>query len=358
MLTATELKQYSYFAGLSDGALDDLASKVETLDVPAGARIISQGTPPDHFYFVVKGELEVTKRNQFGQVAKLRVLNDGQSFGETALLTCTHRTCSVCAKTDSSLLRLNKKFFEEAVITDSAFKGMLVQQSKERAAYNKMKSYRPFALLEPEKMLALSDKLNEQSFGPGVDIIKQGDPPGSYYIMKTGRVEVMKAKKGQTPERVAVLAEGEAFGEEAIIRDEGRNATVRTMEDTVVLALDRKDFNKLLKTNYLDFAFPEDIPPEDISRYVFIDARVPPEYEEEHIEGAVSIPMETLRLRFPELDPAQEYLTYCTNDSRGMTAAFLMSANGFNAKCLRGGLSGWLGPVTTGAGGVHLPGGA
>jgi len=347
MLSASELKKYSYFSTLSDTALNELAGRLESVPVPAGTRIIRQGTPPDYFYFIHKGELEVTKRNSFGQDAKITVVNEGQGVGETALLTCTHRTCSVSAKTDAVLFRLGKKDFEEVVMTDSTFKDMLQQTVERQSSYITMKSYRPFALLEPEKMLALADKLVPETYGPGEDIIKQGDPQGPYYIIKSGKVAVLKGKPGAVQEQVAVLAEGESFGEEAIIRDQGRNATVRTLTDTTVLALAKKDFNKILMASHLGFAFPEDISPEERSRYVFIDARVPPEYEEEHIEGAVNIPIEVLRGKYPELPMDQEYLTYCTNDSRGMAAAFLMSVNGFNAKCLRGGLSGWEGPVAS-----------
>jgi 3-mercaptopyruvate sulfurtransferase SseA len=74
---------------------------------------------------------------------------------------------------------------------------------------------------------------------------------------------------------------------------------------------------------------------------------------EEHIKGALNIPIEVLRDKFSELDMDKEYFTYCTNDSRGMTAAFLMKSLGYNVKALRGGLSAWDGPTTRGGDGIH-----
>ena len=94
-------------------------------------------------------------------------------------------------------------------------------------------------------------------------------------------------------------------------------------------------FNKKIK----------DIPAEQRESSVFIDARVAPEYKEEHIEGALNIPIEVLRQKYDELDPAWEYYTYCTSDSRGMAAAFLMKSMGFKVKAIRGGLGAWDGPV-------------
>ncbi len=55
-------------------------------------------------------------------------------------------------------------------------------------------------------------------------------------------------------------------------------------------------------------------------------------------------------------DKKKKYITYCLNDSRGMVAAFLMKNRDFDVQYLRGGLSGWEGPIEVGAAeGVYLP---
>jgi CRP-like cAMP-binding protein len=238
---------------------------------------------------------------------------------------------------------------------DAAFSNMLNEKIKDYSQYNKMKTLQPFALLEPGKMLVLVDKLVEKKYSAGENIIIQGEAGDAYYIVKSGLVAVFKKKGDEEPVQVATLSDGEGFGEEALIREEPRNATVQAIDDTIVLKLDKKDFDDILKKSYLDWDFPEDVE-ENRDKYYIIDARVPPEYEEEHIEGAVNIPIEILRQKYSELDPSREYLTYCTNDSRGMTAAFLMRSQGFKVKTIRGGLSAWDGPMTGRKVGIHLPG--
>ncbi len=353
------LKKYRYFSGLSDGALEALSKKLKIIDLPAGTHIIKQGTPPDSFYFVKQGEVEVLKETRSRQVAKISVISSGEGFGEVALLTCSHRCSTVVTRTDVKLYRLSKADFENIIMTDSAFTSILIKKVQSYSEYNKMKTLQPFALLEPEKMLALTDKLTEKKYAAGENIIIQGDQGELYYIIKSGRVAVLVKKKIEREVRqVAVLGYGESFGEEALIRDQRRNATVQAMEETTVLALNKTDFDHILKESFLDFIFPEDIddiPEDKKDQYVLLDARIPPEYEEEHIAGAVNIPLEILRQKYPELDPSKEYYTYCTNDSRGMAAAFLLRSHGFKARNLRGGLSGWTGAVATGSDGIHLP---
>jgi CRP-like cAMP-binding protein len=356
-LLSSDLRKYAYFSSLSDNAIETIAEKLSTVNFPAGAEIVKEGEVGGSFYFVKQGCLEVTKKTPTGQEAKISVLNSGEGFGEMALLTCSVRSSSVHAITDVTLYALSKSDFENIVLLESAFKNELLKDVDDHMQYNRIKTLQPFKLLEPEKMYAVMQKMTEKTYKPGENIIVQGEKGDNYYIIKSGRVAVLKKKKvGEGSEQVAELCDGEAFGEEALIRDDPRNATCQAMEETTVIVLNKKDFNQIVKAAFLDNIFPEEIPLETyLDEYMIIDARIPAEYEEEHIWGAVNIPVEILRQKCAEFDRTKKYITYCLNDSRGMVAAFLLKNRGFNAQCLRGGVSGWLGKVETGSDGIHMP---
>lgn len=354
---SSELKRYKYFSTLSDGALEALAEKIETVHVPAGTAIVSEGTVGDSFYFVKQGQLELTKMTKTGENAKLSIIGDGQAFGEMALLTCSLRSCSVHAITDATLCKLSKKDFEDIILRETAFRNMLMNKVHDYTQVNKIKTLQPFALLEPDKMCAIMEKMTEKTYEEGEDIIVQGERGDNYYIIKSGAVAVLKKKKGtEQSEQIALLLDGDAFGEEALIRDDPRNATCRVLAKTTVLVLNKNDFNMTVKASFLDNIFPEEIALETyLEDYVIIDARVPAEYEEEHIKGAINIPVEILRHKCVDFDKSKKYITYCLNDARGMVAAFLLKNRGFSAKCLRGGVSGWMGELVTGSDGVYMP---
>lgn len=355
-ITGTELKKYDFFSSLSDGALEALSDAAQKVELPAGAVIIKEGTHGDAFYLICKGEVAVTKQTGHGQTAKVSVVGAGEGFGEMALLTNLPRNCTVTAKTDVVLGKISREDFERIISLDTAFSSILERKASDYAEFNMIKTLQPLALVEPEKMLALIAGMEEKTFAPGDIIINQGDKGDAYYIVKTGRVAVIKKPKdGGAPEKVAELKSGSGFGEEAIIRDEPRNATVRAVEDTRVLCLDKKTFVGILHKTFIENAFPEDIINELDDDTVIIDARIPPEYMEEHIKNAVNIPIEIIRDKFSEMDKSKKYYTYCTNDSRGMTAAFLMKSMGFNAEALRGGLSAWEGETVREGEGVHRP---
>ncbi len=347
-LKSSDLRKYKYFSTLSEGALETLSAKFVAVDCPARTEIIKEGAVGDFFYFTKSGRLEVTKTTKSGQEAKLAIITSGQGFGEMSLLTGSTRFCSVRALTGVMLYRLPRKNFEEIVQHEASFRKMLLKKAEEYSEYNKIKVLQPFALLEPDRMYAVLARMIEKTYGLSEDIIVQGEKGDFYYVIKSGRVAVLQKKKGeQETKQVAVLGEGDAFGEEALIRDDPRNATCRAIEETTVYALDKVDFAQVMQASFIDNIFVEDISTENyLDKYVVIDARVPKDYEAEHIKGAINIPMEVLRKKYDELDRAKSYITYCSiNDSRGMTSAFLLKNHGFNAKCLRGGVSSWTGPM-------------
>src|SRR5512139_2886905 len=71
----------------------------------------------------------------------------------------------------------------------------------------------------------------------GKVIFAEGARAESFYIIYKGKVKVTVQKVGE--ERlVNVLGAGEYFGDEALLYDRPREATVTTLEPTVVLTLD------------------------------------------------------------------------------------------------------------------------
>ena len=354
-LSFKDLRQFCYFSCLSDGALEAVSKKLEIVKLPAKTLIIEEGAPADAFYLVCKGEVEVTKKNQWGQTATLSVAGHGESFGEMALLTCSPRFCSVTANTDVTLLKLSKSDFEEIVSEDSEFAGLTIDRHKRYYRYNDIKTAQPFALLPPEKMSALLDKLKVITYAPGEKIITQGEQGDVYYIIKSGKVAVLKKMLTDEAEHVATLEEGQGFGEEALITDSPQNATVQCIDETAVWTLSKADFDSIVKSSFLEEVYPEDVPSIAEGHISYLDVRMSMEYEEEYIPGAVNIPLDELRRRYAELDRSKEYYVYCLMGARSATAVFLMNSQGVRARSIKGGFSAWPGPVEQGNDGIHTP---
>jgi NADH dehydrogenase len=94
--------------------------------------------------------------------------------------------------------------------------------------------------------ISRSDTIVPLRFAAGQEIVRQGDPGTRFYIVQTGRVEVVR-KTPQREEVLRTLGPGQYFGEVALLETSERTATVRAVEDTAVLSITRKDFRALVE---------------------------------------------------------------------------------------------------------------
>jgi len=78
-------------------------------------------------------------------------------------------------------------------------------------------------------------------FQGGEVIIRQGDVGDCMFVIQEGQVEVLAEKDGKEV-RLAVLGEGDFFGEMAIFEREVRMATVRAIGQARVLTVDKRSF--------------------------------------------------------------------------------------------------------------------
>ena len=96
----------------------------------------------------------------------------------------------------------------------------------------------------------LSTKLQPIVFTPGDVIVRVGEYGRHIYFISSGSVDVI-AEDGKTLLRT--LSEGDFFGELALLREQPRNATIRSVGYCDLYSLDRDAFAKTLE-RYPDFA--------------------------------------------------------------------------------------------------------
>jgi CRP-like cAMP-binding protein len=78
-------------------------------------------------------------------------------------------------------------------------------------------------------------------YGDGEEIVRQGEIGDCMYVIQTGQAEAVQGKDGKEV-RLAVLGEGDVFGEMALFERMPRSATVRALGDVRVLTIDKKTF--------------------------------------------------------------------------------------------------------------------
>ncbi len=110
-VAAERLRAIPLLANVDEAVLEKLASeRLVSESVPAGRAIVVEGEPGDKFFLVVRGAVAVSQKLPKGE-RRLAVLQDGDHFGEIALLENTPRTASVTALVPTTLLSLSRGHF-------------------------------------------------------------------------------------------------------------------------------------------------------------------------------------------------------------------------------------------------------
>jgi len=111
-VTAERLKAIPIFSEVDNEILERLAAeRLAPESVAAGRAVCNEGDPGDKFFIVVRGSVTVTKRQPDGTTLQLAVLEDGDHFGEVALLKNEPRTATVTATVATTLLTLQRSHF-------------------------------------------------------------------------------------------------------------------------------------------------------------------------------------------------------------------------------------------------------
>jgi len=172
----------------------------------------------------------------------------------------------------------------------------------------------------------------------GETIIAQGDEGDYYYLLVSGMAQVLKQEGDGEPKVVAELNEPVGFGEEALISNAKRNATIKMTTDGVVMRLSKDVFDDAVKEPLLTWVSQIDAQDKIAKGAKWIDVRDITEAKQGRLHGAISIPMSDLRNRMGELNKTVFYICYCQNARQSSTAAFLLRQHGYNVGVLRGGL--------------------
>ena len=104
-----------------------------------------------------------------------------------------------------------------------------------------------FGRVSESDLEELATQLIERRFPKNATVVEEGLPGDYMYVIREGRAKVTKASEDGREKIMNFLETGAFFGDMALLGDETRSASVKTLEESVLLALSRRDFIDLLR---------------------------------------------------------------------------------------------------------------
>lgn len=190
-----------------------------------------------------------------------------------------------------------------------------------------------------EKMFQMFEPVTVK---PSEVVMREGDPADYFYVVRSGAASVSKYLDG-APQVVAYLREGDTFGEDALLSNLPRNATVRMMQGGQLMRLSRDAFEAVLKPPLLSWVLPADAARQVQAGAVLLDVRMPEEHAQRAIDGSINVPLYRLREDVASvLVPGARVVVYCNTGERSAAAAFVLKRLGYEVSALHGGLGAML----------------
>lgn len=337
-----KLRYFVPLSEISNDNFNELVSNITIETYPAGKKLFNRGDQDNFTYYLLNGELELIDENE-----------------NTAVLTSKSRQCrfpvehnsprqkTAKCKTDIHYFKINNDLLD-VLLTWDQNKNYIVNEigedessSEDNDWMTQLLQLEMFHKIPAANIQLMFQRIQSIPVTKDDIIIKQGDTGDYYYIIKSGSCRVIQNSKetGNKEIKIAELTAGKGFGEDALISDVPRNATIIMNTDGVLMRLAKDDFNELLKEPVIKSVNYNQAEEMVKNGAVWLDVRLQSEYQNKNIPGSVNIPLFLLRLNADKLSSNHQYVVYCDTGSRSSSATFILNEHGYDACILEGGLN-------------------
>ena len=169
-------------------------------------------------------------------------------------------------------------------------------------------------------------------------MIREGDEGDYYYVIESGRFQVERLVGGAQVV-LAELKSGDAFGEEALVSEAKRNASVTALGGGLAAAPGSRPFRRdAARAAAAAHGLRRRGGEACGAARSGSTCAIPRSTSTTSCPGAINVPLAEVRNMFAVLDRRKEYIAYCQSGRRSAAAAFLFAQRGFRVWLLEGGL--------------------
>lgn len=338
------LRSFSPLDGLKSENLQSLARKTVLRELPSGRLLFKEGDSDKRTYYLVSGVIELLQDHR-----TVSILRGGSPEARNPIAPFTPRRCSARAISDrAELIAIDSDMLDMMLTWDQTGSYEVNELStvgEEPSASDDwmttLLQTKAFHRIPPANIQAIFMRMQRVDVKVGDIIIKQGDEGDYFYVIVKGKCLVTRETPlNKAGIKLAELGMGDTFGEEALIADAKRNASISMLTDGALMRLAKDDFRKLLNEPMLHWVTMDQAKRIVAAGGRWLDVRLPSEFENLHLEGAMNVPLYFIRLKLKSLDPNVHYVAYCDTGRRSSAGAYILAERGLNASVLRGGLNG------------------
>jgi len=334
-----KLRRFVPLAEIPHDNFIELVNNITVEKLAASKKLFSRGDQNDVSYYLLNGEIEFTDND--GNKSSLTSKSKQCRF---PLDENNPRQTTAITKTEIQYFSINKNLLD-VLLTWDQNKNYIVSEINDAEIddndwMTQLLKLDIFHTIPPANIQAIFQRIQSVPVKKDDVIINQGDKGDFYYIIKSGSCRVIRnaEETGNKELKIADIEAGNSFGEDALITDNPRNATIMMNTDGVLMRLAKNDFLEQLKEPVIKSVNYADAETMIKDGAIWLDVRLPSEYQNKKISNSINIPLFLLRLNASKLSKEKKYVVYCDTGSRSASATFILNERGYNAYLLEGGM--------------------
>jgi CRP-like cAMP-binding protein len=334
-----QLKVFSPLDGFKIDNLSALAKKTKIRQAEPGHALFREGDAEKRTVYIISGTVNLSEND-----SPVKAITGGTDEARNPLAPMLPRRYTCKAHDQVEYLSIDSDLLDVMLTWDQTGSYEVSELRNVTGVSDDwmttLLQTKAFHKIPPANIQAIFMRLQQVNYRAGDVVIKQGDEGDYFYVITRGTCLVTREtplnKEGI---KLAELVIGDTFGEEALISDAKRNATVLMETDGSLMRLGKDDFKTLLNEPMLDWVDADQADAIIAEGGIWLDVRLPSEFEAYHRDAAVNIPLYFIRLKFKTLDPARKYVVCCDTGRRSSAGAFILNERGFTTYVLKGGLN-------------------
>lgn len=322
---------------LRENFLEDLFSHASVQSIIKDQVVFNEGTHDYQHVYLLSGHIELQYDNGYKEFIRARDTI-------TPIAHQQPRPASAVTVTDSTILRIDSDRLERTLAWSEIAQYLLSDLAVDRQFDDDMDWMQTvlasnlFFKVPPINVERIYGKMKPVTVSKGEVIIVQGDIGDCCYFIKRGTADVtIRPHRDAQQIKVADITVGRCFGEDALVNETIRNATITMTSDGELMRLEKSDFQLLLNEPEVKEVTETSLS-EMPDKPIFIDVRTEDEYREGHLSFSANVPLKLLAMKKRLLAKDQMYVAYCDTGVRSRAAAYLLGKEGYKIYALQGGL--------------------
>jgi formylglycine-generating enzyme required for sulfatase activity/rhodanese-related sulfurtransferase len=331
------LQEFAPLNALSNERFSEVSDKIIIEEVLAGRYLFRKGDRDNQSIYLLEGKVNLIDgfRKVTGEVEA------GTDMSRYAISNQQPRPLSARAVKKCIIARIDSGLLDVFLTWDQSSSAEVVEigADDDQDWMTRILQTDAFIKIPPAMIQSLLIKMQSYPVKAGDVVIRQGDAGDYFYTIHAGRCLVTRKDAPDAEDQLlAELSEGTSFGEDALVSDAKRNATVTMLTDGHLMRLAKVDFIELLKNQLVKRVKYDEAAELVDEGAVWVDVRTVDEYENGCFEDSVNMPLSSLRDELSELVFNTKYVICCDTGRRSESAGFMLSHKGFDVYVLEGGI--------------------